>query len=856
METLRSAAYNPPTEISGCNLVKRYYCQLHSIQNRFPIANDCTLVNFSWRDIYTSSVSQSTNIRHDMAVVLYNYGALHTQLGASVQRATEDEMKFACTHFQCAAWAFGTVRESYGLATNGDLAPELLIFMQQISLAQAQECILEKGLMDNRKPDTVAKITAQIIEYYNTAFAALLTGGDEGTICDIVGAKLFKEWKQYVQYKIQYLSCIRLLYQGQVSEGERKMGERVTLYQAAFERLEEARKEAKGLEIIQEINETLSFVAGVVEEKRKAAKNDNEYIYHEKIPELNTIPLIQGGNLVKGTGFNVADAEFAAEDIFHRLVPIKTHEASSLYSEEKANILRRINHKIEKKDRELNKFMDSLNIEFLNGDNQSAKLPQPLIDRCADLNAKPNAIPDLISKMSALAEICVDVENSLANIKDLLSQEEQYEKDYQQTMGYRPNSHFIELNREFLKYHEAHNKAGESNDTLRKAMELHVNNLKTLSQPLSELQNAVPACNTDVNAASLQDARHLLNKVNEMRTQRSQLLAQLSENIQKDDITSQLVAWGDKEVEKLFKTELAKHEQLISIIEQNVVAQGNILKAFTDTYAKCAHNIKTIADTKHRRELFFSSLIASYDVYDDLLGKSLKGLEFYKKLQSNIHKLQSRVRAARDVHDEERQQRLDSIHKKSLPATVSSSTPQIPQLNKVDVDTLPNLDPETSFDHYHNVAIRPNPIGQENTAIPSACVTSANDQFNNRSYIMQSNIKVEPNSMQYQFTPYQQINNAISVPQIYSNTNYSVASSAVTPSMVSANDSSSVYSSQSISTSSLGGGGSALNSMSNVSGTSGYLNPIYNSMQGMYIMCFIIVRWDQHPRGIYDQLSQ
>lgn len=831
VETLRSAAYNPSIDVTGCNVIKRYYCQLHSIQNRFPIANDHTLVSFSWPDIYTHNIVQTTNIRHDMAVVLYNYGALHSQLGASADRSTEDEMKLACTHFQCAAWAFGSVRENYAMATSGDLSPELLMFMEQVSYAQAQECILEKGLMDNRKAVIVAKVTAQIIEYYNMAFAALLTGGDEGSIGDVVGSKLFKEWKQYVQFKVQYLSCILFFYQGQHAEEQQKMGERVILYQKACERLEDARKEAKGMDHIQDINDAIAFVADVVEAKRKSAKNENEFIYHEEVPELNTIANVQGANLVKGIAFNMADADCAAEDIFHRLVPIKTHETSSLYSEEKANILRQLNHKIEKKDKELNKFMDSVSIDFLNDDAPATnaantKLPQPLIDRCADLHAKPNAIPDLISKMSALAEICVDVENSLANIKDVLLQEDQYENDYQQTLGYRPSGHFVELNREFLKYQEAHNKAGESNDTLRKAMELHVNNLKTLSQPLSDLQASIPTCNADLNVARMQEIRHLLKKVNEMRVQRSQLLAQLTENVQKDDITSQLVAWGEQDVDVLFKTELAKHDQLVGIIEQNIVAQGNILKAFTDIYAKNAHVIKAFADAKHNRESFFSSLIASYDVYDDLLSKSLKGLEFYKKLQSNIHKLQSRVRAARDVHDEERQQRLASLNKKSL-ATAPAHHASIPTanvnrlVNKAEMDTLPPHDTDYSNDHLYNIATRPTPIGQENTAVSSQCVTSAGGgTYANRSIIQSSNHKMDSSAgVHYPYVSYPQPS-----AHITGNTmgNYVVSQTPTSISTV-GDSAPSAYIPQS------------QPQMQQYDTTSGYLNPIYGGLQNPYM---------------------
>lgn len=819
METLRAAAYNPSSDVTGCNIVKRYYCQLQSLQNRFPIADDRTLVNFSWRGIFSSNASQSSEIQHDMAAVLYNYGALHTQLGASVNRSSEEEMKVACTHFQCAAWAFETVREKYQASATGDLFPELLILMQQISFAQAQECILEKSLIDNRKSLIVAKVTAQIIEYYNAAFAALLTGGDEGIISEVIGAKVFKEWKQYIQFKVQYLSAILLLYQGQNAEEQQKMGERVILFQAAFDRLEEARKESKGLNNIQQVNEALTFVNDVIEAKRKAAKNENEFIYHEEVPELSSIATIQGANLVKGISFNVADPTITADDIFHRLVPLKTHETSSLYSEEKANRVRKIKQQIDEKNDELDKFMESLNTDSFNNDTNNAKLPQSLIDRCAALNAKPNAIPDLIEKMSSLAEICVDVENMLQNIQEMLKKEEYDEKNFEQTVGLRPSSHFTELNREYMKYQEAHNKASDSNDTLRRAMELHVNNLKILSKPLAEVQAAIPVCTAEKGVDAFTECRNLNKKVKEMRLQREQLMSQLNENIQNDDITTQLIAWGDKDVEKLFQTELAKHDKLISTIEQNLVAQGNILKAFTDAYAKSAYVIKTVADTKHKRDIFFSSLIASYDVYDDLLGKSLKGLEFYKKLQSSIHKLHARVRSARDVHEEERQQHLDTLSKKMAGMAVNESLPTIPS-SIGEQDYMNVARKPMTYDITRNSSIRPTPIGQENTGIPSNCINSVG--YNRNLGGGQQGLKSDMTSNQYAYVDQQATS---SVSQSYTTLNpqsYYPARATSTVSSTVASVPQSTYSSQPQSV-------SYSNPNYANSGT-GYVNPIYGNI--------------------------
>lgn len=134
---------------------------------------------------------------------------------------------------------------------------ELVHFYQQVCLAQAQECILEKSMLDNRKATIIgelkafhvvwgvsnivifflAKVAVQVYNYYRQSLAILNSANDE-----ILGSKSNKEWIKYLEFKVAYYRCIALLFQGQQAEEQQKMGERVAFYQAACERLEEARK--------------------------------------------------------------------------------------------------------------------------------------------------------------------------------------------------------------------------------------------------------------------------------------------------------------------------------------------------------------------------------------------------------------------------------------------------------------------------------------------------------------------------------------------------------------------------------------------------------------------------------------
>lgn len=705
LESLRAVAIRPPIDVAGCSLLKRYYCQLHFLQSRFPMGKDgAAAITFTWRDTYANMVCSLANIRFEIISILYNIGAMHTQLGALTERTSADGMKMACAHFQCAAWAFEHLKNSYPQPSGVDLAPELMTFMHQLCLAQAQECILEKSMLDNRKPTIVAKVARQIVDYFNLALTTLEQGGSEdGTISDTVGTKIYKSWKHYLKFKKAYHLAVTYLYQGLAAEEQRKMGERVAFYNAALASLNEAQliySNIPGEKVT--IEEALTFTNDVIEGKRKAAKNENEYIYHEEVPEKETLPSVKGAPLVKGISFSINDPEVSGPDIFARLIPMKVHEASSLYSEEKAKILRSVGSKIEEKDQQLNTYLTSLKLEHISLWDPDAQmtewerlpLPDELVERCAALNAKQHIIQDLIDIVGKLSNTSQDVEKILKEIKKLLLDEEQKEKEYQDTVGKRPPSIVAtDLTREAKKYEEAHNKALESNHALHKAITMHVKNLKVLSQPLTDLIAHIPSPsaylseqNTEKSHSAIElermhtkELKRILNKVDEMRRQRNELHTKLRDSIAQDDLTRLLVtATSDSgPLDRLFADQLSKHQTLVTLIEQNLTAQDNILAALTDAYAQTANIRKGVEEILKRREHTISSLITSYDAYEDLLAKSSKGLEFYRKLEINVSKLLQRVKSTCKVQEEEREHILAQDNNKNSQEKIDTITSTI-----------------------------------------------------------------------------------------------------------------------------------------------------------------------------------
>lgn len=674
LEALRLAACKVSRDFTGCSVLKRYYSQLLCLQSRFPMTDEgAACVPFMWTDIYSGMVFNIMDIKYEQASILYNIGALHSKLGALENRGSSEGMKIACTHFQCAAWALGQVKDLFPQPKGSDMSHDLLMFFVNVFLGQAQECILEKSMLDRRKSSITAKVATQVVEYCRAAVALLLAGSsssDSGSIQEIVGTKLAKLWKKILDFKMAYYSSVSCLHMGNQAEEAQKMGERQAWYQLAVQHLNEATSIAKGLEE-ENLGETLSFAMDVIGGKFNAAKKENAFVYHERVPPVESLPEVKGANLVKGISFSPTDPEISGPDIFARLVPMEAHEASSIYSEEKARLLRSVTARVDEKNEELEAFLSSLNLDksMLVMDPQA--LPQEVVQCCARLSVCPTAVCDLVLTIQGLKELYNRVDEDLAQAEQLLKEENAREAAHSSVLGSkRPPSNLLkELSTELSKYQGVHQRTADSNSALQKSLAAHLANLKLLASPLDEVDKALPSVSLlDVpnNEVVVKELSHLLDKVEEMKKQRQMLHTHLRDALQKDDVTRQIVTRNKgEELQAFFAAELKKHDQEVSLLDQNLSAQDNILKALTQANARFAETRKAASDILRRREAMVASLIASYEAYEDLVAKTQKGVEFYKKMQTNVTKLLTRLRSVTKVQDEERALQLEAQARKA-----------------------------------------------------------------------------------------------------------------------------------------------------------------------------------------------
>ncbi|NWT27613.1 PTN23 phosphatase, partial [Cardinalis cardinalis] len=653
------SAVSVPRDFEGCSTLRKYLGQLHFLQSRIPMGQGQeAAVPVTWTEIFSGKAVTHEDIKYEQACVLYNLGALHSMLGAMDKRVSEE----------CAAGAFTYLRDHFPHSYSVDMSHQILSLNINLMLGQAQECLLEKSMLDNRKSFLVARISAQVVDYYKEACRAL----ENSETASLLG-KIQKDWKKLVQMKIYYFAAVAHLHMGKQAEEQQKFGERVIYFQSALDKLNEAIKLAKGQP--ETVQEALRFTMDVIGGKYNSAKKDNDFIYHEAVPALDTLQSVKGAPLVKALPVNPTDPAVTGPDIFAKLVPMAAHEASSLYSEEKAKLLRDVMAKIEAKNEVLDQFMDSMQLDPETVDNLDMynHIPPVLMEKCAALSVRPDTVRNLVQSMQVLSGVFTDVEASLKEIRDLLEEDEAQERKLQELLGRVPPAPasppgLAEVSKECSKYLELHEKASFTNTELHRAMNLHLGNLRLLGGPLEQVRAALPTPTlSEDDKQVLQNLKRILAKVQEMRDQRMSLEQQLREMIQKDDITTSLVTTDRSEMKKLFEEQLKKYDQLKVYLEQNLAAQENVLKALTDANVKYAAVRKALAEVEHKWNTTVQTLVASYEAYEDLMKKSQEGKDFYTDLEGKAAKLLERARAACQASEAHRQQLLERELKKQPP---------------------------------------------------------------------------------------------------------------------------------------------------------------------------------------------
>jgi programmed cell death 6-interacting protein len=215
-----------------------------------------------------------------------------------------------------------------------DMDEMTLQSLEELLLAQAQECFWQKAVKDGLKDASIARLAGKVSDFY-------ADGCDHAVKSNAISP----EWIHHMTAKQHHFAAAAQYRQSLDCLEKRKYGEEVARLRDAVACVNEALKESRW------INRTvlgdLQGLKNRVSEDLKRAEKDNDMIYLHAVPPKSELKLIDRASMVASKApSQVTDAISLLGDkgplgqpLFSKLVPYAVHIAASIYSDRRDRLV-------------------------------------------------------------------------------------------------------------------------------------------------------------------------------------------------------------------------------------------------------------------------------------------------------------------------------------------------------------------------------------------------------------------------------------------------------------------------------------------------------------------------------------
>ena len=270
--------------------------------------------------------------------MLWNLAALYSQLAVSLNRSTSEGLKSACNYFCQAAGVLSHIRTEIipdmRTLPPDDMDTMTLESLQQLMLAQAQECFWSKAVKDGMKDGLIAKLAAKVSDFYDQA-------AEFGTKSDTVST----EWIHHMTAKHHHFAAAAQYRASRECLEKQKYGEEVARLRDSLTCVNEALKEARWINKI--VLGDLNGLRSRVTEDLKRAEKDNDIIYLMTVPPKSELKTLDRAGMatpkvpqeVSEPASTLGENGMFGQPLFAKLVPYAVHIAASIYEERKNRLI-------------------------------------------------------------------------------------------------------------------------------------------------------------------------------------------------------------------------------------------------------------------------------------------------------------------------------------------------------------------------------------------------------------------------------------------------------------------------------------------------------------------------------------
>jgi tyrosine-protein phosphatase non-receptor type 23 len=326
----------------------------------------------------------------------------------------------------------------------------------------------------------------QVAQYYQSVVIVLESEVGAALI------KKYKDWVKLLSIKSSYYTAVAHVFQANSMEEQGNYGYMIAFQQLAVEKVRSIGKLPRNTP--DSVKDAVKNLTEYLTLKLQESLRQNEQVFHELVPNLETLEPAPGIELVKPVVFQPSDPKIIGTDIFSRLVPMRAYEAASLYSEEQAKLMRSVVSSVDEKNEELNNFMTSLNIsEVMDHCEDDATIPADIMSLHRQFQSKGTLVHNVKTKIQELVELSDRVEIQLTELHQRKEQEIQEEKEFQEKFDTKADEQTLNnLWKELESMGKYHKQASKSNNDLSEVFSQHSSNLLLFSGPTNSLVAAMP----------------------------------------------------------------------------------------------------------------------------------------------------------------------------------------------------------------------------------------------------------------------------------------------------------------------------------------------------------------------------
>uniref|UniRef100_A0A8C7Y0J9 Programmed cell death 6-interacting protein n=1 Tax=Oryzias sinensis TaxID=183150 RepID=A0A8C7Y0J9_9TELE len=645
LNKLRKNALGRPLDKhdSSLEILLRYYDQLCALEPKFPFSENQICLSFTWKDafdkgsLFGGSVKLSlASLGYEKTCVLFNCAALASQIAAEQNMDNDECLKTAAKYYQLASGAFNHIKDTVLSALSReptmDICPETVGTLSLIMLAQAQEVFFLKATSDKMKDAVIAKLANQAADFYGDAFKQ----------CQYKD-NLPKEVLPVLAAKHCIMQANAELHQSALAKQKKHFGEEIARLQHALELVKTVASRydeyVSVKDLMDKINRALT-----------AAKKDNDFIYHDRVPEVKDLEQIGKAALVKATAITPPLSQ-KFTDLFEKMVPMAVQQSMSVYGQRKAETVNRLVGTMREATNLCNGVLASLNLPAALEDLSGDSVPQSIVEKARSIVEKgglqsiEQLIRDLPELLTRNREI---LDESLKMLDDEESTDNELRGKFNQRWNRTPSGDLYKpLRIEGTNFRNVLDKAVQADQVVRDRYNAHCDMIALLCKPPSELSAAIPSANptkTLQGSEIVNVLRSQLAQLEEIKKERETLEGEIKAVTFDMSVTflTALAQDGAINEEQLSLTQLDKlYGSYNERVQASLRSQEELLGQVQVSHQEFS-SLKQSNTEGHQREEILKKLASAHDSYIEISNNLREGTKFYNDLTEILLKFQNK----------------------------------------------------------------------------------------------------------------------------------------------------------------------------------------------------------------------